>query len=76
MKKLLTILSLFDKIIISRCDRIVKSKFAFGGIFYESADLNTKLTDEQIGIWYTGKVGFILKFRGKYLLIDGYLSEI
>ena len=37
--------------------------------------LSTKLTDEQIGIWYTGQVGFILKFRDKYLLIDGYLSD-
>ena len=37
--------------------------------------LETRLTNEQIGIWYTGQVGFILKYRDKYLLIDGYLSD-
>ncbi|MCD8067453.1 MAG: MBL fold metallo-hydrolase [Lachnospiraceae bacterium] len=37
--------------------------------------LNTSLTEDQIAIFYLGQVGFIIKFRGKYLLIDGYLSD-
>ena len=37
--------------------------------------LTTKLLPDQIGIWYTGQVGFILKFRNRYILIDGYLSD-
>jgi len=37
--------------------------------------LNTSLTDTQIGLFYVGQLGFIVKFRGKYLLIDGYLSD-
>lgn len=37
--------------------------------------LSTALLPDQIGIWYTGQVGFILKFREKYILIDGYLSD-
>ncbi len=37
--------------------------------------LSAKLLPDQIGIWYTGQVGFILKYREKYLLIDGYLSD-
>ena len=37
--------------------------------------LNKNLTEDQIGIFYLGQVGFLLKFRGKYILIDGYLSD-
>jgi len=37
--------------------------------------IGTKLSDNQTGIFYLGQVGFILKFRGKYILIDGYLSD-
>lgn len=37
--------------------------------------LSTKLTQEQIAIFYTGQVGFIIKYREKYILIDGYLSD-
>ena len=37
--------------------------------------LNTELTDGQVGLFYVGQLGFIVKFRGKYLLIDGYLSD-
>ena len=37
--------------------------------------LNAALTDEQIGLFYVGQLGFIVKFRGKYILIDGYLSD-
>ena len=37
--------------------------------------LTKNLTDNQIGIFYLGQVGFLLKYRGKYILIDGYLSD-
>lgn len=37
--------------------------------------LNKNLTEDQVGIFYLGQVGFLLKFRGKYVLIDGYLSD-
>ena len=37
--------------------------------------LSTELNDNQIGLFYVGQLGFIIKFREKYLLIDGYLSE-
>ena len=37
--------------------------------------LNAALTDGQVGLFYVGQLGFIVKFRGKYLLIDGYLSD-
>ena len=36
--------------------------------------LETEITDSQIGLFYLGQVGFIIKFRGKYLLLDGYLT--
>ena len=36
---------------------------------------NTKLTDNQIGIFYLGQEGFIIKFKDKYIMIDGYLSD-
>lgn len=41
----------------------------------KSEILNKKLTDDQIGIFYLGQVGFLLKYREKYILIDGYLSD-
>lgn len=37
--------------------------------------LKTEITDRQVGLFYVGQLGFIIKFRGKYLLIDGYLSD-
>lgn len=37
--------------------------------------LETKLAEEQIGIFYLGQMGFLLKFAEKYILIDGYLSD-
>ena len=37
--------------------------------------LNTALTQQQIGIFYTGQVGFIIKYRDKYIMIDGYLTD-
>ena len=37
--------------------------------------LGAKLTDDQVGLFYVGQLGFIVKFREKYLLIDGYLSD-
>lgn len=36
--------------------------------------LNARLLDDQLGMFYIGQVGFIFKFRGKYILIDAYLS--
>ena len=37
--------------------------------------LNTKLLDEQTAIFFLGGVGFILKHKEKYILIDGYLTD-
>lgn len=37
--------------------------------------LNTRLLDDQIGIFYIGQVGFILKYKEKYIMIDAYLSD-
>ena len=37
--------------------------------------LETELTDQQLGIFYLGQVGFLLKYRKCYFLIDGYLSD-
>lgn len=36
---------------------------------------NTRLTDTQTALFYTGQVGFIIKYHDKTILIDGYLSE-
>jgi len=36
---------------------------------------NTKLTNNQIGIFYLGQEGFIIKFQDKFIMIDGYLSD-
>lgn len=38
--------------------------------------LSESLPDDRVALFYTGQVGFIFKFRGKYILIDGYLSDI
>ena len=35
----------------------------------------TKLTGNQIALFYLGQVGFIVKYKEKYILIDGYLSD-
>ena len=37
--------------------------------------LNAELTEKQLGIFYLGQVGFIIKYKNKYVLIDGYLSD-
>ena len=37
--------------------------------------LQTKLLPDQIAFFYIGQVGFIIKFRDKYIMIDGYLSD-
>ncbi len=37
--------------------------------------LETKLTDEQVAIFYLGQESILLKTRGKYLLFDAYLSD-
>jgi len=37
--------------------------------------LQTKLLPGQIALFYIGQVGFIIKFRDKYIMIDGYLSD-
>lgn len=35
----------------------------------------TRLFDNQVALFYLGQVGFIIKYRNKYILIDGYLSD-
>ena len=37
--------------------------------------LNTKLLENQIGIYYIGQVGYIIKYRDKYIVTDAYLSD-
>lgn len=37
--------------------------------------LSLELTDSQLAMFYMGQEGFLIKFRGKYLLIDGYLTN-
>lgn len=37
--------------------------------------LGTKLLDDQIGLFYIGQEGFILKYREQYYMIDAYLSD-
>lgn len=37
--------------------------------------LNTNLLPGQAALFYTGQTGFIIKCAGKYLLIDGYLTD-
>ena len=37
--------------------------------------IDTELSQNQIGLFYLGQVGFIIKHNEKYILIDGYLSD-
>ncbi len=37
--------------------------------------LNTKLLPNQIGLYYLGQVGYIIKYRDKYIVTDAYLSD-
>ena len=37
--------------------------------------LNLKLSDNQIGLFYTGQVGYIIKYKEKYIAVDPYLSD-
>ncbi len=37
--------------------------------------LNTKTTPSQLQLYYLGQVGFLLRYNGKTLLIDGYLTD-
>lgn len=37
--------------------------------------LSTKLTEEQIAIFYFGQEGVLIKYKNKYILIDAYLSD-
>ena len=37
--------------------------------------LETKLADGQVAIFYLGQESLIIKYEGKYVLIDGYLSD-
>ncbi|MBQ2614201.1 MAG: MBL fold metallo-hydrolase [Clostridia bacterium] len=37
--------------------------------------LNTKLLSNQIGLFYIGQVGYIIKYRETYIMIDAYLSD-
>ncbi len=34
-----------------------------------------KLLPNQIGLFYLGQVGFIIKYNERYILVDGYLSD-
>lgn len=35
----------------------------------------TALAEHQLAMWYLGQVGFLFLYRGKTILIDGYLSD-
>lgn len=37
--------------------------------------LNTACTAQQIALYYLGQVGFLIRYREKTLLIDGYLTD-
>jgi len=37
--------------------------------------LSTYCKNEEFALFYLGQMGFIVKHREKYLLIDGYLSD-
>ncbi len=37
--------------------------------------LTTELLPNQIGLFYIGQVGYIIKYREKYIMIDPYLSD-
>ena len=37
--------------------------------------LNTCLCDHQIGLFYIGQVGYIIKYQNQYYMIDAYLSD-
>ena len=37
--------------------------------------LSTQLLPNQTGLFYIGQVGYIIKYREKYIMIDGYLSD-
>ena len=41
----------------------------------KDAVLSAKSADDQIALFYTGQEGFLVKYRGTYLLFDGYLSD-
>ena len=41
----------------------------------KDAVLQTALAEGQIALYYLGQVGFLVKWKEKYLLIDGYLSD-
>lgn len=38
--------------------------------------LSATIAEDQLALFYIGQAGFIIKFGGKYLMIDGYLSDI
>ena len=37
--------------------------------------LDTNLLPEQAALYYLGQVGLLIQFRGKFILVDGYLSD-
>lgn len=37
--------------------------------------LSTQLCENQLGIFYLGQEGILFKYNGKYVLVDGYLSD-
>lgn len=41
----------------------------------KSTIMETKLTDNQVALFYLGQEGFLIKHKKKYILIDPYLSD-
>lgn len=41
----------------------------------KSTIIETKLTDNQVALFYLGQEGFLIKYHEKYILIDPYLSD-
>ena len=41
----------------------------------KSLFFNTKLTDQQVALFYLGQEGFLIKYKETYILIDPYLSD-
>ena len=37
--------------------------------------IEQKLLPEQVCLYYLGQVGMLMQYRGKFILIDGYLSD-
>ena len=44
-------------------------------VTFKEQILKTRLFFDQVALFYLGQVGYIVKANGKYILIDGYLSD-